>query len=365
MKYRYARRSLAASILLALVAAVAACGSSKAAGSSTSSATAANSSVGSLTVGVPSIATLTAVLFIAKAEGYFQKYHVNVNIETAGATAGTEVAAGRLDVTQLGTTGAFAPAASGRQTSIIYWLAGNATSAVSVRTQSPLKPADNALDSLMELSGKRVAVQGSGTSSSGNASAFSKYIVSRGGKPMQIINLPTLDAINAQLLSGQIDAAVGLPDYVAPAIAAGKARILVSASDPSIIKLSGGSTAAISLFGLKSNLQKKATTVTAFLAAVRAGLAFLNSHTVEQVANVLHGQSYFADQSVAAIEATYKLDVPFDSPDGGFISSATWTRSLEAFKAWGLNLNVDDPEFSYDSIVDMSYWNGATKLLGG
>jgi ABC-type nitrate/sulfonate/bicarbonate transport system substrate-binding protein len=362
MNYRYARCFLATSIACAVLVAATACSSK--AGDSSAKATTGGGSVGSLTVGVPSIATLTAVLFVAKAEKYFQKYHVNVDIQTAGATAGTDVAAGRLDIAQLGTTGAFAPAAAGRQTSIIYWLAGNATSAVSVRAQSPLKPADNALDTLMELSGKRVAVQGSGTSSSGNAAAFSKYIVSRGGKPLQIINLPTLDAINAQLLSGQIDAAVGLPDYVAPAIAAGKARILVSASDPSIIKLSGGSTSAISLFGLKTNLQKKSAAVAAFLAALRDALKYLNSHSVAQVATLLHGLSYFSNQSLASVEATYKLDVPFDSPEGGYISAPTWTRSLDAFKSWGLDLNVNDSEFSYDSIVDMSYWNAATKLLG-
>jgi ABC-type nitrate/sulfonate/bicarbonate transport system substrate-binding protein len=364
-------------LAVATLAAVTACSSSSSGGSTTSAGSSASSagssasggsgtaSVGSLSVGVPGVSTISAVLYVAQEQGLYQQHHVTVNLVNAGATAGTQVAAGQLNVTQLGTTGAFAPTASGRQTSIIYWLAGNATAGVAVRTGSPLKPAATALQTLMELSGKRVAVQGTATSSSGNAAAFSKYIVAHGGKPLQIVNLPTVDAISAQLLSGQVDAEVGLPDYVAPAIAAGKARILVNASDPSIIQLGGGSVVAVSLWGLKSQLQSEQPAVTAFLAAIRQAQAWMASHSVSDIAAVLAKTSAFADFTTVAMEGTLKFDVPFNAPQGGYVDSASWSRSLKSFANWGLTQNLSSPEFSYAQAVDMSYWNAATKQLTG
>jgi ABC-type nitrate/sulfonate/bicarbonate transport system substrate-binding protein len=358
------RRLAGAGIVLALSVVVAGCSSGSSSASSSSGSTA--ESVGSLIVGVPGVSTVSTALYIAQTEGYYAKYHVSVSLENAGALVGTEASAGRLDLAQEGTSGALTATAGGRPTSVVYWLGGNDTGYVVVRQQSPLKPAATALDTLMVLSGKRVAVEGTADSSYGFASAYSKYIVAHGGKPLTIVSLPTTAAEQAELLSGEVDAAVGSTGAVGGStIAAGKARVLVAPSASDISTLSGGQTVALALWGLKSIVQSKSAAVAAFLAAVRDAQKFMSSHSAEQVAASLEKSSAWNTFTEAQIMDTYKYDSPFLGPSNGYIDSSVWARSVKSFGTWGLTINLNSSEFTYSNAVDMSYWNAATKLMNG
>jgi NMT1/THI5 like len=56
------------------------------------------------------------------------------------------------------------------------------------------------------------------------------------------------------------------------------------------------------------------------------------------------------------------------SQDDGRITARLWSKSLIAFRNWGLSLNgstidLTDSKFSYGNTVDMSYWNAATPLV--
>lgn len=318
----------------------------------------------SLTIGLPVVATVSAEIWLGQTQGFFKKHGVDVSISNAGATAGTEAAAGRVDVTQQGCSGALAPAASGHQTSIIYWMVGNVNAAVQVPVGSSLKAKATTAATVMELAGKRVAVQGVGGGAYGVASSLNAYVRAHGGKPLTIVNLSSSSAITAQLISGQVDAAVGANDELAGSLAAKKLRILVDASDPTMKQITGGDVAGVCLWGLKSQLQGKPQAVAAFVAGLRDSYKYITATSPSVIAQDLHGIKDFSPLSLAAIQESLSYDLPFMTPSAGFLSAGVWQNTLKAFAGWGTGLTLSDSEFSYQNIIDMSYWNAATKLLG-
>jgi ABC-type nitrate/sulfonate/bicarbonate transport system substrate-binding protein len=316
----------------------------------------------SLSVGLPVAATVSTEVWLAKSKGFFTKHNVDVSVTNAGSTASTEAAAGRIDITQQGCSGPLAPAASGHQTSIIFWMVGNVNASVQVGNGSSLKALGSTANTVMELAGKRVAVQGVGGGAYGEANALNAYITSHGGKPLTIVSLSSAGAISAQLISGQIDAAVGAADEVAGAIAAGKVRIILDAGDPVLKQISGGDIAGVCLWGLRSQLRGKAAAVAAFVAGMRDAYQYVSTTPAPQLAADLHSIKDFGSLTIADIEQSLRYDLPFMTSSAGFLSEDVWTNTLKAFGGWGLHQNLSDPRFSYGDIVDMSYWNAASAL---
>jgi ABC-type nitrate/sulfonate/bicarbonate transport system substrate-binding protein len=316
----------------------------------------------SLSVGLPVAATVSTEVWLAKSKGFFAKHNVDVSVTNAGSTASTEAAAGRIDITQQGCSGPLAPAASGHQTSIIFWMVGNVNASVQVGSGSSLKTLGSTGSTVLELAGKRVAVQGVGGGAYGEANALNAYITSHGGKPITIVSLSSAGAISAQLISGQIDAAVGAADEVAGAIAAGKVRIILNSGDPVLKQISGGDIAGVCLWGLRSQLRGKPAAVAAFVAGMRDAYQYVSTTPAPQLAADLHGIKDFGSLTVADIEQSLQYDLPFMTSSAGFLSQDVWTSTLKAFAGWGLHQKLSDPRFSYGNIVDMSYWNAASAL---
>lgn len=315
----------------------------------------------SLTLGVPGPTTSAAAFVYAQEAGLYEKHNIEVTITDKGALAPSEVAAGKLDLAQYGTGAAFAPTEAGRDMAVIYSLMGNSTGAVIVAEDSPATPGENLRDTLMQLSGKRVGVQGQGGSSYGNASVISDYIVDQGGDPLQLVPLPDYGAMTAQMVSHQIDASIVFANPFLDAIAENKIRVLVPSTDSELAELEGSDFAAISVFGLSKTLEGKSEAVTGFVKSIQAAYDLMDTTELSEIAEVLHEHPLLAALSVENIEKQLELDKPFWRPGNGEITEESWDGSLAAMSSWGLTQDLNDDTFSFERIVDMRYYDAATN----
>ncbi|QYB00226.1 ABC transporter substrate-binding protein (plasmid) [Rhodococcus sp. USK10] len=314
-----------------------------------------------LTVATSSANTFQAELYIAEQLGYTDKYGVDVEYVNSGALGATQVAAGKADLAQFGTAAAFGPAAQGRDVSIIYGLVNNISRGIGVSTQSPIREGTTE-DVLKQLSGAKLVTQGTVGAAYGNSVMVAQWVEDHGGERPTIVSVDTADGPTAQLISGQADAALGLPDYSAAAIAEGKLKMIVPNTDPVMAEITGGDFPAATLFGLKSNLQSKSKAVTGYIAALRDAHQYVMTTPLSEVAAELAKHPAFAGQSAELIESTLKYDPPFLAPDDGRITKDNWDKALDVMKYHNTGQDLTQDTFSYDQIIDMSYWNGATEL---
>jgi ABC-type nitrate/sulfonate/bicarbonate transport system substrate-binding protein len=325
--------------------------------------------VGSLTVGLPAPATIRTDIYVAQQLGFFKKYHVNVTLETlAPPVIIPELASGAVDIAMNGATGIFSPVSSGRSLSIIYDVEANSTDGVIVPENSTVQPrADmstrqDLMATLMGLSGQRVGVPALNGSAYGSAAAYSSLVVANGGKPFDIIETGSNATTAAELVSGRLAATVESPGYFESVMDAHKARLVINPDDKSVLALTGGVYPATVLHANNEAIAKKSKAVAAFIAGLRYAHRWVTTHTDAQIASALYASGFFAGESAASIAQQLKYDLPFLAPEYGYITSDGWARALKAFVYWGTGLNVAGPKFSYDQIVNMSYWNAATKL---
>jgi ABC-type nitrate/sulfonate/bicarbonate transport system substrate-binding protein len=319
------------------------------------------SSTDSLSVATSSASTIGTELYLAQTLGYAKKYGVDLTITNAGALGATQAAAGKIDLAQFGASAPLAPADQGRPMSIVYGLANSVTRGITTSTTSPIKGGDTE-DVLMQLAGKKLVTQGTGGSGFGNATMVSDWIVDHGGKRPTIVSVDAADAISSQLISGQADAAVMLPDYVAGGLAAGKLQMLVPNTDPLMTEITGGDYPAVTLFGLSSTLKKKPDAVAGLIAALRDAHAYVTSHSIDEVAAQLVKNPAFEGQTLDTIKTTLQYDPPFLSPNDGNIDEDSWKTTLAAMSHWGTGLDLTESTFDYDHMVDMSYWDSSTDL---
>lgn len=351
--------------IAALAAGLAACSSAGPAaspGGGSASAVPASAPL-SLTVGIPQVNAQFADAYWAQQKGIWKRLNLNVTISVTGAVETTSLAAGRLVVGVFGTTAAFAPAEAGRSVGIVDCEdTGDSAAGVVVRRPSSYQ-------TLTDLSGQSVGVVGSAGQAYGTASDFSSYIQQHGGKPLKIVVESSLGALVAATLSGQVTAAIQTSGFE-QAIAAGKAAEIVSPTDPATKAIVGTQECSTAYWGLKSQLAQNQAAITRFVAGMRIARAQLDQESDAQVAAVLATMPDFAPSVVSRAALTKEVTEarPFFSAGQGFISQATWSASLDAFSHWGLAsagvpVDLKGKPLSWDSIIDMSYWNAATTLV--
>ena len=119
----------------------------------------------------------------------------------------------------------------------------------------------------------------------------------------------------------------------------------------------------LAYWGLASNLDANKEATTRFVAGMRAADAWLASHSAAEIAEVVQKNELLKDSTVEEIEARLVYVTPFFS-EGGRISPERWNASLDVFKTWELSgIDVSAPSFSYDSIVDMSFWDASEETF--
>jgi len=316
-----------------------------------------------LTIGIPQDSPQFSDAYYASVKGIWKRLGLNVTITTTGSTETTSLAAGRLVVGVFGTTAAFAPAAAGRQTSIVVCEdSGDGAAAIMVKKDSPYK-------SLQSLSGTSMGVVGANGQGYGSANAVSEYIVAHGGKPLKIVVEPDLGTLVAATTSGQVDGAMEEAGF-GPAIQQGLARELIGQESPLMKSIVGTQECSTAYWGLSSTIAANKTAVTRFVAGLRIARTDIAKLSATQIAAVLQTLPAFKPSVVPKAELVSEVQQaqPFFSNADGYISQTTWNASLGAFKSWGLNvggtvLKLNSSAFSYSKIIDMSYWEAASSLV--
>jgi len=300
----------------------------------------------------------SADVFIAQEKGYFKQAGVDVLVENQGGTAMTEAAAGRVDLTQTGVTAAFAPFKSGRPTSIVYEVSGGLlATGVIVKADSPYK-------TIMDLSGKSIVVLSAGGAAWGAAQAFSKYIVSQGGAPLQISVATSSAGQVSSVVSGVVQGSIGTVDIFSADINAGKLRLLLQPNSPLAQHILGSDVVNAGYWGLKDVLAQKPEAVARFVAGLRKADLWLRTATSTDIVDVLAQSPFFKEFTHDQILDQLKWNAPFFTRTDGFVNKARWDVSLKAYGQYGLpGINVMDPMFAYTSVVDMSFWNAADKIV--
>lgn len=341
---RYQRSAISIAMVVALGAAISACGTS----ASSNSAKAATK-VAPLTVALAGAAGDVALPVIAQVNGYFNHQGVQVSLKVYGSVAFSEAATGRADLAIGGASNAFAPAAQGRQTEIVRLdEAGPVSAGLTVATNSKYH-------TLMSLSGQRVSCLGVNGSSWGSAHALSDYVVAHGGKPFQIVPLTTDQAEEEAAASGQVAAAVAPPSIVGAYIASGKLRVLLNPASATAASIFGSNMVSEVEYGLASDLNSKQASVTRYLAALNQAASWAASHTDAQVAADLLKSPLFTGFTQNQLSVSFSYDRPLIARAGnGMVTSVAWAKSLNQFATWSLGLNVHSAPISYQKMVDMA-----------
>lgn len=346
---RSGRLVAATAATCAVVLLAAGCGGAPSSGAATGSA----GGTPTIDVGVTLVAASTADLVVAQQLGYFKQAKVDVNIKVEGASVQTDAAAGRIDLALTGATAAFPPAAQGHPTQVVYAQLPNATAG------SMLVAANSRYQTVMDLAGQKVAVLGHAATYAA-AVAYSKYIQSQGGKPLDIVSARDSETQVSGLLAGQFAGFVGEADLLANQVKAGKVRLLVDSTSTQGRVIVPPDIVGPVLWGLKANITAKKQAVTRFVAGLRRADTWIHSATTDQIVSTLAASPLLKGTSSADLALQVPYDLPLYSPTNGYISQAAWQASLKSYQSIGIEgVDVTSSQFGYGAFVDMSYWNAA------
>ena len=310
-----------------------------------------------LTIAMAVSESVFALPYVAEANGYFKDAGVKVNfLNNVGMNVLNFIASGQADVTYFGTALAFSMVARGKPTSVIYNFSGGGIGGM-VLANKPYKD-------VMELSGKRVGTLGVNGGSYGFAQFYSQYIQKRGGTKFDIVPFADPATLVNSVKSGQVDAATSQEGLFAAAEKAGGIYVVVDTKDATQrAKYIGPYVAENSMFGATDVLQVKRDAVVRYLRGIDKALAWVRSHSPEELAALLVDKSpTFKSIPLETELVSTRYTSHFWSPERGRISEDMWNRSLPLFALWNLQgVDVTKPEFAYGQRVDMSYLDEALK----
>jgi ABC-type nitrate/sulfonate/bicarbonate transport system substrate-binding protein len=337
-------------------AAVAFAAVSSACGSSSGGDAASSTPTLKVVVGSPTVAN--GLYYVAKQEGLFQKYRVNVEQVPGGATQGSSLLlSGRADV-WVGTTVVTIPLTlGGKPVSVVFNDGdfGPATAALvgkSGMTLDQLKAAG---------SNCQITVTPPGTLLYGWLLDVEK------ANGLRCMNAPvgSLGALTAGVVSGASDAAVVLPEQAFALKTAHQADVVLDpvsmspgqlAKDISIKPFPSGA-----MLGLRSDLDNNRTAVTRFVQALREAAQFVHKSTPEQLTDIIKKDPDFAENPTGSLTVAWKSaqkSMPY-GPSAGEVTESEWTTGLDSMQDWGLiTYSPDDPKLSYSQVVDMSFLDG-------
>lgn len=360
--YRNNKRFVASLLgACAITASIAACSSSSSdsghSGSTESSDSGSKAKL-SLTVADPSNTIIMAHAFWALRKGLFDDVGLKVSITEAGGVGATEVAAGKFVVGNFGGSSIIGPTSQGRKMSIVYETSAGPNAAfLFVKGDSKYK-------SLQDLSGTRIGVVAAGGNTYGAAEIYSKYIVDHGGKALTIVPLGTGGSIVSALAAGTIQSAAEVVDPFMNGIKAGKVRILVNPSTGSTASLFQSDVVNSAVYGTNDALDKNSEAITRFVAGMRLADYQIASATTADLTSVAQTIPGVKDEATAdQLTELFTYDAPFFPTSDGFITEDAWAHSLQTWTTYGLKVDLTKSTFSYQNLVDMSYWNKASSII--
>jgi NitT/TauT family transport system substrate-binding protein len=347
--------------LAAAVAAVAlsACGGG---GDSTDSGGSSTASDGgdeapSLTVAIAT--TQSDILaYIAEAEGFFEEEGVPVTImsETQANTSAL-VTSGKADLAAFAVTGPLAVAAQGQKASIVYSLIGGVSGGSMISDGGEI----SSVEDLKNHDGCKIGTFPPGTTAYGWALIYNETLE----LGCEIVALPEVNAQVGALKAGRVQALVGGYSTLQPIVKEGGGAFLIDTTDPAQAEKYGQPDPVEGAYwGMQSDLEGKSESVSRFLAALGKAREFVSSHSAAETAEVLHSIDAYSALPTSLIEEaivpSFEAYLPPAGKDG-FISEEAWEQELELLAQMEVPgfESADDPKFSYENMIDMSFLKAA------
>jgi ABC-type nitrate/sulfonate/bicarbonate transport system substrate-binding protein len=346
-------RVLIACALASVVAIVGGCGSGSASGTSSSDAT----TTLSLTLVEPGQSLDFGTIYAAIGSGNFKKEHLNVKLISAGQTATDYVVSGQADVIVFNMGTVMTLVSNGKPMKVIGSVLEQYPSALLGVPSIDSVKAANSLPSTC-----RLATVTPGTEQYYFAAVYKKDLHLN----CTIATVGNDNIITAGVESGAYQLAT-LPYGNAETLAAAnKAHILIDPSKPkSIDPYMPKATPEVVLFGLPSHLAKIRPAIVRLMKAIQLTQSELAKQPLATSAQDILNSDELPGTSMSVMEQELKAERPFmvsNLPDGpyGYISSKVWPTTLQQLGQWGLQgFNPSAAKYSYNSIVDMSYFNAA------
>jgi ABC-type nitrate/sulfonate/bicarbonate transport system substrate-binding protein len=316
-----------------------------------------------LTVVLGQYSSRYADLFVARYEGFFKKVGLDVNLQNDGTQALTVLLSGRADVGLFGTPNVMTLRNRGQDIKTIYTTTYGDDSGYVVGASSSYHTSAD-----LGKAGATVALIAIGGQQLGVTQALSGYLVSHGGKALNIISgTSTTGDMNPQVAAGTVDATITTPTQAAPYIQAGKERWVTDLGPNSSImnSINPNFIPGISVIGFDATLTAKRDAVTRFIAGLRMAERWLSTHSIKTITAVLHnGIEGFNLVDPSLIQYGLQYDkVIWAAKQEGYISNANWTKALPVWTSWKLGWDGSSSFASYANAVDMSYWNAATPMV--
>ncbi|TAK68199.1 MAG: ABC transporter substrate-binding protein [Actinomycetota bacterium] len=342
---RRTKRLATVSALLAVPVIVAACGSSDNSGGSNSGA-----AVAPLVFANASYDVSQALIYVAQYGGYFKQQGVDVTVNMVGSAVATSLTSGQADIAGSGGSQAFAITNQGKDTTQLFWtLSGKAVGFMIAKAE---------IKSPTEC--KTLVTSVPGGSAYGWAVAYKKAY----NATYDITGTADQTLSATGVASGKFDCAANTIGQFSPSVNAGKAHYIVDPRDPNSLPEAARNLENLgtSYFAMKNTIASKRESVVRFIKAINQAVEYVKTHTPEEVAAVLQNDTNYKAIDKTVLAGQIK-DITFGyAPNGGFISKDAWASIIAFNQGAGLTyLSTTDPKWSYESNVDMSYWEAAKK----
>lgn len=316
-----------------------------------------------LTLGISVPNTNSAPMIWAIQTGIFDTLGLDLDYSVTRTLTTTEATTGRLPLGLAGSTTIFPAVDEERPIKLVLNAAsGNGSAFITVVNDSPFR-------SIEDLSGQTVGVIGATGPGYGGAKAYSDKVVAGGGEEFEIIARRDAASNGAALTTGEIAAAIGTPVYF-DQIQAGQYRLLLDAGTDEARAITGAEVPNVGFFGLDTTLEENREAVVRYIAGMRVAIDALQNASDAEIAEIMQRDDNFSPSVVSseALTEQLRLGRPFFPQNGGFISPEEWEEALALWSTWGLQVasgevDLTSPKFSYENVVDMSFWNEATALV--
>lgn len=300
-------------------------------------------------------------MYIALVEGLFTKNCVNVNVinNNGVAVQGALLVGGQADLAVTASAGAMAIRVQNQPLKMVAEITNFDYRSLALVGSSKY----TTLQQLVAAgSNCKLGAAGTGTANY----AYLKVIQAAFNIQCQVTSFPTTPSIDNALVAGQVDAVVTGP---VDAVTLGKQdypALLNPFSMPKDQqqKISPTPYPFSTIVGIDSNLQSKRDAVVRFIQALRESLALSQGLKVGTLGAITsRDTAAFPTTPLTSLTQTWAL-VKHQLPEGqtaGFITSSAYTAMLNGLIAGQqTGISTTDPNQSYSSVVDMSYFN-ATK----
>jgi ABC-type nitrate/sulfonate/bicarbonate transport system substrate-binding protein len=340
-------------VLSVALMSLAACGGNDAEGSTTTNSEGRLAQRTTLTVAVPTGNATYAPAYVAMAEGFFDKYNLDMKFEVAGSLTATRLAAGDVDLAVNST--------------VDLILAGQDVKVVRGQLKDPglslIANSDiKSLDDLAHKQDCRIVTYPPGTSPYAYVNMWNKQF----DLGCKIGQVPDAATILSGVQSGSITAAGLNPQVIA---GAPNINVLIDVTKPDFWdKYAMTEHMNVFWLGNKDSLEKKRAAVVAFLKGYDEGLKFVldPSNHDAVVADVFKEADWAKGQSTEYVAGQVDFWKQFywqsSTDQYGNLTSDEWSAFLTNYETYygAPGFKADNPAIAYDKAVDMSYFDEAT-----